>query len=255
MIISGIQRATTAATVSQWYFYRATDTTSSTREVVIASFNHASGSLLGTICLSTLIALLIRAPLVLLPRRLVGFFALCFYNLTPEPITKLTSPLTLTYAAIHSQPLSSAARGISRLPLTSGASRALHANSRDADRADPDLAYRTAHLLLHSTKQIMTLALGLGAWVTTSRSIHAPGATYTGSLYAYVVGLGAALIGYAILGAVEGIVGGVVDAVVVCWGSEVAAGRGTGRTFCREAREVFGGEEPIGGARIRWDLA
>jgi hypothetical protein len=93
----------------------------------------------------------------------------------------------------------------------------------------------------------MTLALGLGAWLSTARLLEA-GTGYRGSLYAYIVGLGAAAMGWAILGAVEGIIGGVVDAVVVCWGSEVAAGRTQGRTFCREARELFGTTGgPVGG--------
>jgi hypothetical protein len=112
---------------------------------------------------------------------------------------------------------------------------------------DPLLPYRTTHLLLHATRQIMTLALGLGAWLSTARLVHLGGAGYTGSMYAYVVGLGAAVVGWGILGAVEGIIGGVVDGVVVCWGSEVAAGR-QGRAFCKEAGELFG--TPVRGVRI-----
>lgn len=66
--------------------------------------------------------------------------------------------------------------------------------------------------------------------------------TIRGSLYAYVVGLLAGLIGFAVLGAVEGVVGDVVDAAFICWGSESGGGRGEAR-FCREAGGLFGGED------------
>jgi hypothetical protein len=246
MVISGVQRATTAATVSQWYFYRQADPTTSSRDVVTASFNHATGPLLGSVCLSTLISLLIRLPLLILPRRIVGLCSICFYALTPAPLAALTNPLTLTYAAIHSQPLAAAARGLGRLPLTSTPSRSFPKSHNMHDQ-DPLLPYRTTHLLLHATRQIMTLALGLGAWLSTARLVHLGGAGHTGSMYAYVVGLGAAVVGWGVLGAVEGIIGGVVDGVVVCWGSEVAAGR-QGRAFCKEAGELFG--TPVREARI-----
>ncbi len=61
-----------------------------------------------------------------------------------------------------------------------------------------------------------------------------------GSLYAYVVGLLAAAIGWGVLSAVDGVVAGVVDAVVVCWGSE---GRGG---YCREAEWLFGEGVEVG---------
>lgn len=84
----------------------------------------------------------------------------------------------------------------------------------------------------------MTLALGFGGWVSTARVLHLVD-SYSGSLYAYIVGLGAAAIGWGVLGAMEGIILGIVDALVVCWGSEVAADRGGDRRYCREAEELF----------------
>ncbi len=84
----------------------------------------------------------------------------------------------------------------------------------------------------------MALALGFGGWVATARLLKVDD-SYRGSLYAYVVGLGAAAIGWAILGAMEGVITGIIDAVVVCWGSEVGAmGRGQVR-YCREAGDLF----------------
>lgn len=236
LVISGIQRATTAATVSQWYFYRNTDIQSTSREVVTASFKHAVGPLLGTICLSTLTALLIRLPLIILPRRIAGFFTLFIYAIIPAPILSITTPLTLTYAAIHSQPLALAAQNAARLPITASSTPS---RSYQGSSSDSLSAYRTTHMLLHATRQIMTLALGIGAWMSTARYVQLSGSGYAGSAYAYVVGLGAAAVGWAVLGAVEGIVGGVVDAVLVCWASEVATGK-HGTRFCKEAGELFG---------------
>lgn len=247
-VISGVQRATSGATVSQWYFHRLTNPAPSSRTVVAASFTHATGTLFGTICLSTFLAVMIRLPLLLLPRRFVGWFSLCFYSIVPSPIAALTNPLTLTYAAIHSQPLSTAARGLSSLSFVSAtsATTTLTPNTfsnRSNTRTDNLVPYRTAKLILHGTRYMMVLALGYGAWVATSRLLQIDGETYRGSLYAYVVGLGAAAIGWSVLGATEGIILGIVDAVVVCWGSEVGALRGQGRNaarYCREAGELFG---------------
>lgn len=249
MVVSGIQRATSGATVSQWYFYRAGQTTAPTNssgEIVLAAFNHATGPLLGTICLSSLITLLVRLPLYILPGRLTSFFSACLYPVTPTPLLSLTDPLTLTYSAIHSVPLASAARSAAALPISGGSKgadprRPLPEAQRRAAALE---AYRTTHMLLHATRQIMTLALGLGAWLNTVRasgSAAAAAVPVMGSAYAYVVGLGAALVAWCVLGAVEAIVGDVVDGVVVCWASEVVAER-RGRPFCVEAGVLFGSE-------------
>jgi hypothetical protein len=248
-VISGVQRATSGATVSQWYFHRLTNPAPSSRTVVAASFMHATGTLFGTICLSTLLTILIRLPLLLLPRRLVGLLSLCFYSIIPSPIATLTNPLTLTYAAIHSQPLAESARGLSSMSFvsTTSATMTLTPNTfsnRSNTATDNLIPYRTAKFLVHSTRYMMAFALGFGAWVATARLLQVDGESYRGSLYAYIVGLGAAAMGWSVLGATEGIILGIVDAVVVCWGSEVGALRGTGRPpiarYCREAGELFG---------------
>jgi len=61
-----------------------------------------------------------------------------------------------------------------------------------------------------------------------------------GSLYAYVVGLIAAAIGWGVLGAMEGVLTGILDAAVVCWASEVV--RGEEVRYCREAGWLFGND-------------
>jgi len=86
-----------------------------------------------------------------------------------------------------------------------------------------------------------------------------------GSLYAYIVGLIAAAIGWGVLGSMEGVLAGVVDAVVVCWGSEVGSqgsrggsarggGRGEAR-YCREAGWLFGEDQDVSGRRRRGEVA
>lgn len=106
------------------------------------------------------------------------------------------------------------------------------------------IPYRLAKLLLHATRFIMSFALGFGGWVKTARNIQLAGGGFKGSLYAYVVGLIAATIGWAVLGAIEGVIGGVVDASVVCWASETGGKGGAGEArYCREAGELFGEED------------
>ncbi|CZT45563.1 related to choline transporter-like protein [Rhynchosporium secalis] len=244
-VISGIQRSTTGATVSQWYFHRNAVPAPASREVVVAALSHATTTIFGTICLSTLIALLIRLPLLLLPRRLIGVITIFAYSFIPTPIAALTNPLTLTYAAIHSQALHPSARGLSQMtflspqaPTTTLTPRSFTARNH---QTTPLLPYRLAKLLLHATRFIVAMALGFGGWVVTARQLNfamPEGAGIRGSAYAYVVGLVASFIGWGVLGAMEGVLSGIVDASVVCWGSE--RGMVGGGAYCLEAGYLFG---------------
>ncbi|RFU32644.1 hypothetical protein B7463_g3691, partial [Scytalidium lignicola] len=244
-VISAVQRSTTAATVSQWYFHRNVVPSPTSKEVVTAALSHAGTTHFGSICFSTLIALLIRLPLLILPRRIVSIASIFAYSLVPTPVTALTNPLTLTYAAIHSQPLQISARGLSQMtflatqaPTSTLTPRAFSART---NQSAPLLPYRLAKLLLHATQFLMALALGFGGWVATAKqlSITIPGGpSLKGSAYAYVVGIVASFIGWGVLGAMEGVLSGIVDASVVCWGSEKAmAGGGA---YCLEAGYLFG---------------
>lgn len=239
-VISGVQRATTGATVSQWYFHRNVQPAPSSNEVVSATLNHAVSTIFGSICLSTLLALAVRLPLLVLPRRLANGVGLFFYSFIPTPITSLTNPLTLTYSAIHSQSLTASSQGLSQLdflspqaPTTTLTPRAFQARQGrrrygPGGAGAPLLPYRLAKLLLHATRFIMTTALGFAGWVITARQLRiaipdgsgGSGDTIRGSAYAYVVGLVASFIGWGVLGAMEGILSGIVDAVVICYGSE-----------------------------------
>ncbi|KAI4121300.1 MAG: hypothetical protein LQ347_006899, partial [Umbilicaria vellea] len=175
---AGIQRATTAATVSQWYFHRLTVPAPTSRQVVQAAFSHSTSTLFGTICLSTLLALLIRLPLLVLPRRIMAIVGLCTYTLVPTPIAALTNPLTLSYSAIHSQPLATSSRGLAQMPFL----HANHANPTTRTFASPPsyaspstssplVPYNLAKLLLHATRFITSLALGFAGWVSTARML------------------------------------------------------------------------------------
>ena len=83
--------------------------------------------------------------------------------------------------------------------------------------------------------------------------LHMGNENIKGSMYAYVVGLISAAIGWGALGAMEGVLGGILDAVLVCWGSEVGSdGRGDAR-YCVEAGRLFGDEIP-GRTRGRYEV-
>lgn len=244
-IISGVQRGTTAATVSQWYFYRNNVPAPSSTEVVMASLNHSLTTIFGSISLSTGLALIIRLPLLILPARLANLLGILVYSFVPTPIAAITNPLTLTYAAIHSRKLAVSARDLSKMtfltpnqPTTTLTPRAFK-NQRSAH--SPLLPYRLAKLILHATRFIMATGLGFAGWVITARQLQIKlpdGVGVRGSAYAYVVGLIASFIGWGILGAMEGILSGIVDAVVICYGSEKQLATGGGG-YCMEAAALF----------------
>ncbi|KAH8888190.1 hypothetical protein GQ53DRAFT_247470 [Thozetella sp. PMI_491] len=249
-IFSGVQRGTTAATVSQWYFHRNAVPAPSSREVVSAALNHSLTTIFGSICLSTMLALVIRLPLLVLPRRMANMLSMFVYSFVPTPIAALTNPLTLTYAAIHSQPLAIAARGLSQMdflsPKAPTTTLTPAAVSSAQGRYSPLLPYRLAKLILHATRFIMAIALGFAGWVMTARqlTITPPGGVGSiiqGSAYAYVVGLVASFIGWGVLGAMEGILSGIVDAAVICYGSEKRMVVGGGG-YCIQAAQLFGGQ-------------
>lgn len=250
----GLQRTITSATVSQWYFHRLAIPSPTSQTIVKAAVTHSGTILFGAVALFTGLSLLVRLPLLVLPKRLTMLLGVAMYSFIPSPIATLINPLTLTYAAIHSQPLAVSSRGLSQLHFLTpqDATTSLHPNTFNrkpnvdgwAADAAPLMPYRLSKLILHATRFIMSLALGFGGWVSTARSLKLAGMDgLRGSLYAYVVGLIAGAIGWGILGAMEGVLACIVDAVVVCWSSEVGtSGRGEVR-YCREAGYLFGQDE------------
>ncbi|PHH85952.1 hypothetical protein CDD83_10942 [Cordyceps sp. RAO-2017] len=250
-VINAVHRATTAATVSQWYFHRNAGPATPSREIVAAALGHATTTIFGSICQSTLMSLMLRAPLLFLPRRIgLGLTNLAAFWV-PTPIIALTNPLTVTYSAIHSQCLATSARGLDQMEVVSPAMPTTTLTPRALRlRGQPNhglLPYRLAKLLLVATRFIMATGLGFAGWVITAKQLQIQlpdGVGVRGSAYAYVVGLMASFIGYSVMGAMEGILSGIVDAVLICYGSERRMERGHGR-FCLEAAYLFG-ERRIG---------
>ncbi|KAH7046677.1 hypothetical protein B0J12DRAFT_135720 [Macrophomina phaseolina] len=243
-IIAGIQRSLTSATVSQWYFHRHSTPKPTSRQVAQASFWHAVGPMFGSICLSTFLTVALRLPLMVLPRRFAAFVSLCVYQFIPTSAVMLTNPLALTYASIHSMELRRAAHGLRQLSFVSHSrpTTTLTPRSFSSPSGHELVPYRLAKLLLHATRFVMSLALGFGGWVATARTLQLANAGHRGSLYAYVVGMIAAAIGWSILGAFEGVLGFILDGLIVCWGSEVGS-QGTGQSrYCPEAGQLFGEE-------------
>ncbi|KAL2836821.1 hypothetical protein BJY01DRAFT_221501 [Aspergillus pseudoustus] len=246
-VIAGVQRAVTAATVSQWYFHRLASPAPTSRQIVQAATVHSLTTLFGTICLSRLISLLIRIPFLVLPKRIASILSLFAYTLVPTPIATLTDPLSLTFAAIHSQPLALSARGLTQMTnlAPSVATSSLHPRtfSKPRENYAPLLPYKLSKLILHAARLMMSLALGFGGWVSTARSLGVTsGSKVTrGSMYAYIIGLIAGAIGWSVLGAIEGVVADIVDASVICWSSEVGT-YGREAKYCREAGWLFGQE-------------
>ncbi|KAM0261973.1 hypothetical protein ACHAQJ_001977 [Trichoderma viride] len=244
-VINAIHRATTAATVSQWYFHRNAGPAAPSKEIVLAALGHGTTTIFGSICESTLLSLLIRAPLIFLPRRIGAIITNIASFWIPTPMVALTNPLTITFAAIHSQGLATSARGLDQMefvspaiPTTTLTPRAL----RLRGQANGLLPYRLAKLLLVATRLIMATGLGFAGWVITAKQLQIQlpdGVGVRGSAYAYVVGMMASFIGYSVMGAMEGILSGIVDAVLICYGSERRMERGHGR-FCLEAAHLFG---------------
>ncbi|RKF54294.1 Choline transporter-like protein ctl1 [Golovinomyces cichoracearum] len=245
-IISGIQRSTAAATVSEWYFYRNIKPSPSPNEVVTAAFTHAITTMFGTISLISLVSLVIRLPLIVFPRRITRILSIFTYSWISTPITVLTNPLTLTYAAIHSQSLQKSAQALSQMhfltpqtQITTLTPRSFNVRNR---QQIPLLPYRLAKLLLFGTRFIMAVSLSLSGWVFSAKKLKITsleGDGIRGSAYSYVIGLIAGLIGWGVLGAVEGILSGIVDASLVCWGSEKGMSA-RGGSYCLEAGYLFG---------------
>lgn len=225
------KRATTAATVSQWYFHRhSIPPNIPSKAIVLAAVSHTFSVLLGTVCLSSFLSLVCRVPLLAFPRRITWWLQWFFFLIVPGPLMSLVLPLTLTHASIRSTPLVVAARNTSRLRVL------------DTSRGHPFTAYRMAKMILSAARLATALSMGIGGWIYGARQEILDGspAGAVGSLYGYLVGLIAGTVGWVVVGGIEGAAGMVVDACFVCFAIDFEGGLdGTGH--CREAWQAFGG--------------
>ncbi|KAI5863404.1 hypothetical protein GGS23DRAFT_531813 [Durotheca rogersii] len=243
-VMSGVVRATTGGTVSNWYFFRNNQSPASSNAIVKGALGHSTSTVFGTICASTLLSLAVRLPILVLPRRISSIFEFIGWRLAPRPVSVLTNPLALTYASIHSLPLMESASQLSRIQfLATGPTTTLtpSAFSRRGQSTASLMPYRMAKMLLHAARFVMSTALGFAAWVMTARQLQVqlPDSTgIRGSAYAYVVGIVASMIGWGVLGAMEGVLSGILDAVLVCYASERRLGSERA-TYCIEAARLF----------------
>ncbi|KAI5927956.1 hypothetical protein F4810DRAFT_166367 [Camillea tinctor] len=242
-VLSGVVRATTGGTVSNWYFHRNTYPPASSNAIVKGALGHSTSTVFGTICASTLLSLAIRVPILVLPRRISSIFEFIGWRLAPRPVSILTNPLALTYAAIHSVPLMESASQLSRIQfLATGPTTTLTPSAFSQRNQTASLmSYRMAKMLLHAARFVMSTALGFAAWVMTARQLQVQlpdGIGLRGSAYAYVVGMVASMIGWGVLGAMEGVLSGILDGVLVCYASERRLGSERA-TYCMEAARLF----------------
>ncbi|KAJ8121830.1 hypothetical protein ONZ43_g1817 [Nemania bipapillata] len=193
-VVSGVVRATTGGTVSNWYFHRNLQTLASSNDIVKGALGHST-----------------------------------------------TTVFAVTYASIHSMPLMESAAQLSRIQfLATGPTTTLTPSAFSRRNQTASLIpYRMAKLLLHAARFVMSTGLGFAAWVMTARQLRiqvpdSPG--MKGSAYAYVVGIVASMIGWGVLGAMEGILSGILDGVLICYASERRLERAT---YCIEAAKLF----------------
>ncbi|RYP72261.1 hypothetical protein DL769_004483 [Monosporascus sp. CRB-8-3] len=242
-VMGGVVRGTTAGTVSNWYYFRNKQPPSPSNIVVKEALTHTTTTVFGTVCASTLLALAVRVPILVLPSRISAIIEFIGWRIAPRPVSVLTNPLALTYAAIHSVPLMESASALSRIQfLATGPTTTLTPGSYSRGDQNPSLfPYQMAKMLLHAARFVMSTALGFAAWVMTARQLQIQlpeGVGIRGSAYAYVVGVVASMIGWGVLGAMEGILSGILDGVLICYASERRLGSGRAG-YCMEAARLF----------------
>ncbi|KAK9464343.1 hypothetical protein V1512DRAFT_268581 [Lipomyces arxii] len=225
-VFSGVQRMATSITVSQWYFHRDELPQVPSMEILSAALQQTGTVFPGTVCFSSFIALLIRMPLLLLPRRVIALVQMLMFNVIPGPLSTLTNPLTLCYAGMTIQSLVPSSHGIANLRFVD---LGPHGSFRSSWTA-----YRLAKMMLSSARAVTALALGFGAWVHAAQDVNG------GSLYGYIVGMMGGAIGWVVLGATEGSLSMIVDASFIAFAIDQAGSHGG---HCRKADAQFGGLE------------
>src|SRR5699024_742928 len=162
---------------------------------------------------------LVRVPLLVLPSRISYVVQRVVNAFVPTPVVALANPLTITYCAIHSQHLAASARGLSQMeflsPQTPPATLTPRVVGPRGDAGSGLVPERLAKLVLYASRFILATGMGFAGWVLTAKKleIEGPGgAGVRGSAYAYVVGIVASFIGYTVMGSMESIISGIVDA-------------------------------------------
>ncbi|ODQ63130.1 hypothetical protein NADFUDRAFT_80842 [Nadsonia fulvescens var. elongata DSM 6958] len=206
-IIAGIGRAATAATVGQYWFHKNTFPSVSPDRVIVAALQYAISTQFGSICLSSLITLLLRLPLLLAPTRLFPLLRLLHIpinitlNMTPLAMARnrlrtLSDPLSLTRSIITGSSLLNAFPG------------------------QQSAEYWIAKLFISSTRIVVCLMFGFFAWVHATTATpdrnDSTSTTIGGSLYGYIVGLLVGWWTWVVMSGSGAVVDGVLDGMVVC---------------------------------------
>lgn len=216
-VVSGIIRSTVSASISQWYFHRHELPRQPNRTIVKAAFVYSVSSQFGTICFASLIHLFIRLPFLILPKRIVRIVQTIVFNLLNAAPLWVVSPLTLTNSVINTQSLLDSARAVNNL--------------RSLQNASAHSIYSLSKLVLTSARLVTSTIMAFACWV------HAASFTNGGSLYGYIVGMVGGFIGWAILGATEGVLSQIVDAAFVCYALDHVVNIDSGH--CVDADNLF----------------
>lgn len=233
-ILNATQRATISATVSQWYFYRHLFPHTSSRQVMGAALGYSLTTQFGSICLSSLLHLTFRIPVLVLSRLatvstgvtsvvtpwpvsgiyntavrvLINLASPALYILATPSGTLSMSPLTLTNAVINSQNLKSSSLTVQnfhfRLPASAWN------------------VHKLSKLLLVVVRVLTALLFAASTMARGKQIWEVVLASFTG---------------WFVLGSTEGLLSMIVDSIFVCYALDSAAHGG----HCTEADLHFNG--------------
>lgn len=144
-------------------------------------------------CLSGLVAVLVKGPLLILPRQISNILSGTASIALNTSAAKLLDPLTLPISVLRRCSLSTAANEVRSSKLG-------HIDLR---------AYRLAKLFLTAGRLWCSILIGFIAW------IHADHSQDVSSVHGYWIGIVAFFIGWTIMGSTESILGMICDALVV----------------------------------------
>lgn len=144
-------------------------------------------------CLSGFIAILVKGPLLILPKQISSIVAGTASIVLNTSASRLLNPLTLPISVLRRCSLSSAANMI-------GSSKFENIDFR---------AYRLAKLFLVAGRLWCSILFGFIAW------IHADRVQDVSSVHGYWIGIVALFIGWTIMGSTESVLGMICDALVV----------------------------------------
>lgn len=204
LVISAMLRCVIACIVSKWYYYgEKVNPCDAIQQALYQCVSvHFSACSLGA-----LLNLLIRIPLVTMPRIISMLIRVTVQQIVGAGASALLDPLTLPLAAITQQSYRNAALLIEGPKF------------RAVDRS----TYELAKSLLTAVRACSAVMVAFAAWA------HADRVDNSSNVYGYLVGIGAFFIAYTVVGAAENALGMIVDALFASYlldGDPPACARG-----------------------------